>query len=276
MKNYLLLLFAMANFAMAACAEKDYIVVIHTPHGEMEAILYDETPKHKENFIKLVKSGQYDGTIFHRVINNFMIQAGDINAKPGNKDSVNYTIPAEFDKRFFHHKGALAAARQSDNLNPTQASSGSQFYIVQGMVVPKEQLTIDMPKVNMYFGRLVQEEAYKYIKDTLSNAYRSGGNRLYMQKVIEYIPLLEEKYDMSFKIDYPEERLEVYTSIGGTPHLDDTYTVFGKIINGLEVIDKIAALPTGVGDKPVDDIEITISLKSMEKELWLEKFGTQP
>ncbi|MEZ5083155.1 MAG: peptidylprolyl isomerase [Bacteroidales bacterium] len=190
-------------------SQEDHIkVVISTKYGDMTALLYNETPKHRDNFVKLVKEGWYEGSPFHRVIANFMIQGGqnaDGRMDPG------YKVPAEFSDGRIHKKGALAAARQSDQVNPEKASSGSQFYIVQGTKVQKEEL--------------------------LMLGERTG-------------------------VVYTEEHINIYSTEGGTPHLDGSYTVFGEIIDGQEVIDKIAAVKTGTMDKPVEDV--TMSIKIIE------------
>ena len=196
-------------------ADKVYYVKIETSYGDMVVKLYNETPLHRDNFIKLVKEGTYDGLIFHRVINQFMIQGGDPNsrdAKPGQMlgdGELGYTIPAEFVSGLFHKKGALAAARQGDEVNPQKASSSCQFYIVQGT-------TWD-------------------------------ANRLKM---------VEQRMGKSFTA----EQAEVYAKEGGTPFLDGDYTVFGEVVEGMEVIDKIAAVPCGPMDRPVEDVKMKMSI----------------
>ncbi len=143
MNKLFFLAILLSIFGLAACsAEKDYLVTINTPYGEMKAVLFDATPEHKENFVDLARSGKYDSTLFHRVIKDFMIQGGDPSTSPSynaDEDTIDYTIPAEFVDTLFHKKGALAAARQGDRFNPERASSGSQFYIVQGTVYDEEK-----------------------------------------------------------------------------------------------------------------------------------------
>jgi peptidyl-prolyl cis-trans isomerase B (cyclophilin B) len=184
-----------------------------TTKGTMIIRLSDSTPLHRDNFLKLVKQHYYDSILFHRVIKQFMIQAGDPDskqAKPGQvlgNGSPGYTIPAEFRQGLFHKKGVIAAARMGDNVNPTKASSGSQFYIVQGKV---------------------------FNDSTLSDVER---NRLRGYKI-------------------PAAHRQVYTTLGGVPHLDQNYTVFGEVIQGLPVIDSIAAVPTALGDRPLEDVRI--------------------
>ena len=194
---------------------KEYYVKIETSYGDMVVKLYNETPLHRDNFIKLVKDGTYDGLIFHRVINQFMIQGGDPksrDAKPGQMlgdGELGYTIPAEFVPGLFHKKGALAAARQGDEVNPKKASSSCQFYIVQGT-------TWD-------------------------------ANRLKM---------VEQRMGKSFTA----EEAEVYATLGGTPFLDGDYTVFGEVVEGMEVIDKIAVVPCGPMDRPIEDVKMKMSI----------------
>lgn len=197
---------------------------MQTSMGNMLIRLSDSTPLHRDNFIKLVKQGYYDSILFHRVINHFMIQAGDPNSKnapkgkPLGEGGPGYTVPAEFRTTLFHKKGVIAAARQGDDVNPAKASSGSQFYITQGRVFTEAGL------------------------DSL------------------------EARRLKHKI--PSEQRAVYTTLGGTPHLDQSYTVFGEVIEGLDVIDKIAATPTSRGadrDRPLEDIRI-IKMKLVKRK----------
>lgn len=200
-------------FSLATQAQKQYPdVIFETNMGTLKISLYDNTFRHSENFIKLVNEGYYNGQLFHRVINNFMIQAGDdqsIDADPGiplGRGGKTYTIPAEIFPEYYHKKGALAAARQPDNINPKRESSGSQFYLVQGTVLTTEQLK-----------------------------------------------LIEQRYNHP---PFTEEQIEAYTTIGGTPHLDYTYTVFGMVTEGLDVLDKICAVDTDKRDRPIKDVKI--------------------
>ena len=191
-------------------------VLVQTTMGDFMIRLSDSTPLHRDNFLKLVKVGFYDSLLFHRVIQNFMVQGGDPNSKraaagqPLGNGGPGYTVPAEFRATLFHKKGMIAAARTSDNVNPQKASSGSQFYIVQGRTFTDAGLDS-------------------------TETYRMNGRKL------------------------PAAHREVYKSIGGTPHLDQTYTVYGEVVKGLEVIDKIAAVQTSKGqdrDRPLEDIRI--------------------
>ncbi|MCK5839099.1 MAG: peptidylprolyl isomerase [Bacteroidales bacterium] len=191
----------------SSCQEsKQTKVLISTDYGDITVVLFDETPLHRDNFIKLVNEGWYDGSIFHRVISNFMIQGG---GHADGRPDPEYTVPAEIVDIYFHKKGVLSAARKPDHVNPNKESSGSQFYIVQGQVFTDEQL---------------------------------------------------DSFEQRFGKDFPEERREVYRTLGGTPHLDGDYTVFGEVISGLDVVDKIAAVQTAKGDKPVKDVKMTIKI----------------
>ena len=201
--------------SLSLLAQERAKAVISTPYGEMVIELYNETPQHRDNFIKLAKEGFYDGTLFHRVIPNFMIQGGDPDSR-GAAPSVQlgnggpgYTIPAEFAEGLYHKKGVLAAARLGDAVNPKKASSGSQFYLVQGQVFSEEKL--------WSFG------------------LRSGKK-------------------------YTAEQIKTYGTIGGTPHLDGAYTVFGEVIDGLEIIEKIANQKRDENNRPVKDVEMSIRI----------------
>lgn len=199
-------------------------VKITTKFGDMKVVLYDDTPIHKENFVKLVKDGFYDGTIFHRVIKDFMIQGGDPDSKEATEGQrlgnggPGYTIDAELNTPHFHKKGALAAARKGDRINPEKKSSGSQFYIVQGKTYTKAGLE----------------------------------------------SLNERKKQMDANAEaLTEEQIEVYSTLGGTPHLDGSYTVFGEVVEGMNIIDSIANVATKPGDRPLEDV--VMSMKIVKK-----------
>ncbi|MCR9249241.1 MAG: peptidylprolyl isomerase [bacterium] len=261
------------------CSEpEDYLVVIDTEYGEMKAVLYDETPLHKENFIKLTKEGAFDKTIFHRVIQNFMIQGGDVNAKSNVESTIDYTIPAEIQEnpsgKFLHTKGALAAARQGDDINPEKESSGCQFYIVDGQNWKKEQLTgPDWAKLNLAMRELIKKPEFSYCKDTITNMYKTNRVAEVNDFVLTFKDTLEQITGESMELQMPEERINVYTTGEGSPHLDDEYTVFGRVVEGLEVIDSIAAVTTAPGDRPMLDIPMTIELEGISKQEIKEKYG---
>ena len=202
-----IVIFMMSMFlGSMSYSQNETMFVIHTDYGDMTGMLYNDTPGHRDNFIKLINEGWFNGSTFHRVINNFMIQGG---GKEGGTVDVGYTIPAEFVPEYFHKKGALAAARKADQVNPEKRSSGSQFYIAQGK--------------------------------------RYGDKEL-------------SDLEMRKNCEWTAEQKETYKTVGGVAFLDYDYTVFGEIIDGLDVIDKIAAVQTARGDKPLKDVTMTIEI----------------
>lgn len=232
--------------------------------GDIIVRLYDETPIHRDNFIKLVKEGYYDGTLFHRVIKDFMIQGGDPDSKgaPAGKmlgvGGPDYTLEAEIKEGLFHKRGALAAARQGDEVNPERRSSGSQFYIVWGQVYNEGQLRqfskqLKMQKVQSVFNQLVSEHRDEIMQ------MRRDRNRAGLQELQDKLVAEAEKQSADFA-GLTEEQMKIYTAIGGTPHLDGQYTVFGEVEEGLDVVDMIQTTATCRGDRPVDDLEMKISV----------------
>ena len=239
-------------------------VKIQTMLGDIVVRLYDETPIHRDNFVKLVKEGYYDGTLFHRVIKDFMIQGGDPDSKgaPAGKmlgvGGPDYTLEAEIKEGLFHKRGALAAARQGDEVNPERRSSGSQFYIVWGQVYNEGQLRqfskqLKMQKVQSVFNQLVSEHRDEIMQ------MRRDRNRAGLQELQDKLVAEAEKQSADFA-GLTEEQMKIYSTIGGTPHLDGQYTVFGDVEEGLDVVDMIQTTATGRGDRPVDDLEMKISV----------------
>jgi peptidyl-prolyl cis-trans isomerase B (cyclophilin B) len=278
--NKTIIALALCCYLISSCAQTkttDYVVTIKTSYGNMVAILYDETPKHKENFIKLAKEKFYDSLIFHRVIEGFMIQGGDPDskkAKPGQplgSGGPGYTIDAEFVSKYFHEKGVLSAARTGDNVNPAKASSGSQFYIVQGEKYPEDELKIDQSKLRQAMQLYFQNPANRTDYDTLMKL--NADKKKYMDFLMSLKPKLEQEAGFSLDKNIPAERLRAYTTVGGAPHLDDQYTVFGKVIKGLEVIDKIAVQPKGPRDRPEEDIRMFVTIEEMPKKKITKLYG---
>lgn len=249
------------------CDEPEKKVLVKTPYGNMKIKLYDDTPQHKANFLKLVNEGFYDSLLFHRVIEGFMIQGGDPESKGAEKGKrlgsggPGYKIPAEINFPIrFHKKGALAAARQGDQANPEKESSGSQFYIVQGQTFTVGQLdTMEMQMSQRALQARMYEKITPY-QDTLM-AMRQSGNREGFEALISQIEE-EAKAEIgdSAKFEFPEEIREAYTTVGGTPMLDDNYTVFGEVEEGLNVIDSIAAVATDQMDRPAEDIIMSMEI----------------
>jgi peptidylprolyl isomerase len=242
------------------------VVLMKTSLGDIKLKLYDETPFHRDNFIKLVNSGFYEGISFHRVINNFMIQAGDPLTRtipiPPSADSLNtYTIPSEFRKDLFHKKGALAAAREGNDVNPEMRSSGTHFYIVQGVKLTDDDLAAAENRIN---SNIKQAMFNKIIREIADSA-RIAGITLSEGEIQDKASVRAFDFFASnpvYKI--PENQREVYKTIGGVPRLDGTYTVFGEVLEGLDVVDKIAAVKTDAGDKPETDVKI-LKIKIISK-----------
>lgn len=244
-------------------SDKD-LVVISTDFGEIKLKLYNDTPEHKQNFLKLIDEAYYDGLLFHRVIENFMIQGGD----PDSKDSApgvrlgggnpGYTIPAEILPQHFHKKGALAAARRGGPSNPEKRSSGSQFYIVQGEVLTPGKLdTMEMMMNSRAKNEFLQEklaEAKPQLDEYRENNDQDGFNIC----LSELRAAADSAWTEQPQFSFTYEQREAYTTIGGYPSLDGEYTVFGEVVEGLDVLDKIAAVETDQYDRPKADIKMEI------------------
>ena len=270
--NLLLLSLAILCLGMSCGPKKDYLVTIHTSLGDVQLLLYDDTPLHKANFLELAEAGRYDSTIFHRVIREFMIQGGDVNSKEGTSPSANAMIPAEIHSHHFHRRGAVAAARTG---NPERKSSECQFYIVQGRVWSESQLTLDQSKMHQYIRKLLEMPEYQDLKQNIIEWQQQGDTKTLEAKMVELRPVVEQKFNVSLAKDVPQERLKAYTTIGGVPHLDDEYTVFGEVVAGMEVVDAIAALETDGADKPLEDIAMEIEVEEMRRSKITKLFGFQ-
>lgn len=237
-------------------------VKLETSLGDIVVELYNETPQHRDNFIKLVKEGYYDGVLFHRVIKDFMVQTGDGNSKTAGPETMlgdgdpGYTIPAEFVyPKYFHKRGALAAARTGDQVNPERASSGSQFYIVTGKLYSSDELKQMVQRMQegvkqSIWNRLVNENR-EQIMAMLQQQDEAGLQALQS----ELIQKMEaEAAQKPFK--FTDEQINAYTSVGGTPFLDNEYTVFGEVVEGMDIVDRIQNTATGKADRPTTDIRI--------------------
>lgn len=265
-KNKLLLILTGILIMSASCSTKKDLepkVQLETSYGNIVLKLYAETPLHRDNFIKLVNEGTYDGTLFHRVIADFMIQAGDPQSKDAKagqalgSGDVGYTVPAEFIyPQYYHKKGALAAARQGDQVNPKKESSGCQFYIVVGRTFSDAELDgMEKNKMHQLESVLFYEKSKAYQEQI--NAYRRERNQEKMDSLRDSI-MAEVQNDMKTNPAYKftEQQRNDYKTIGGTPHLDNEYTVFGEVIEGMDIVDKISAVKTGRMDRPAEDIRI--------------------
>lgn len=270
-QNFWILLIILACSAVACKSgqkkdgnvEKETVLKIETSMGDIKVKLYNETPKHRDNFIKLAKDGTYNGTLFHRVIKDFMVQAGDPESKNAPKGKmlgsgdVGYTVPAEFVyPKYFHKKGALSAARQGDEVNPKKESSGCQFYIVTGKVFNDSTLLNmeqqkNQNKVTEAFNALAQKhmkEIYKMRKANDQDGLYALQDTLFIQAEAE----AAKQPDFHFT----PEQIKAYTTVGGTPHLDGEYTVFGEVVEGMDIVDKIQQVKTDRSDRPEEDVKI--------------------
>lgn len=240
---------------------------IQTTAGDIKIRLYDDTPEHRDNFLKLAKEGYYDGVLFHRVINDFMVQTGDPESKEAEKGKMlgsggpGYTIPAEIVyPKHYHKYGALAAARTGDNMNPERRSSGSQFYIVTGKkYIPQQLSRMDemsvQKQLQAYFMNLQRQNMDTIRQLRLAND--TVGLENLRQELIKETEANVKPQTMT------EEMIRDYTTIGGTPHLDGQYTVFGEVLEGMDTVEKIQKSETDGHDRPVEDIRI-ISIKVEE------------
>ncbi len=246
-----------------ACNSTSNFVQISTNYGDIVIELYDETPLHRDNFQKLVKEGFYDDLLFHRVIKEFMIQGGDPESKDAEAGArlgnggPGYRVPAEFAKsdRCYHKKGALAAAREGDQTNPERLSSGSQFYIVVGRQFQKGELNqMERNKVNQARQRYFNLEALEMM-DSIEALRAQGKNHEINQLQQELLAKVDAKIENERGLYYmTEEQKTTYVEQGGTPHLDGAYTVFGQVISGMEVIERISNTETDRSDRPVKDV----------------------
>ncbi|MFN6036977.1 MAG: peptidylprolyl isomerase [Bacteroidota bacterium] len=258
--------------------ENETLFEISTDFGIMKCRLFNETPLHRDNFIKLIQTNYFDSLLFHRVIKNFVIQGGDPdskNAKQGvllGDGGPGYTIPAEFmPQKYFHKKGALAAARDGDDVNPKKESSGSQFYIVQGKIhddasLLKNEKRINRPLIQKLSDSILSLPKYKNLKasvERLKLAQNKADSLSYFQKKID--SLTEPLYLKSDRYKIPEAQRTLYKHIGGTPHLDSHYTVFGEVYEGLDVLDKIIALETDKNDRPTKDVRMKVRITKTPK-----------
>lgn len=247
--------------------EKTPQVRIATNYGDIVVRLYDETPEHRDNFLKLAREGYFDGTLFHRVIKDFMIQGGDPDSKgaPAGKQlgsgGPGYTIPAEFvSPKYFHKRGVLSAARQADQVNPERRSSGSQFYIVWGKTYTESALAQLAAQLDGQRGQQIFNELAAQHRDSIQAMYQRGDQKGLMELqnrlAAETDKILKETQGFAFT----PEQVEAYTTVGGTPFLDNQYTVFGEVVSGLDVVEKIQSVATGSADRPKEDVVMTVTV----------------
>lgn len=253
---------------------KDYLATIKTNYGDIKLVLFDKTPKHKENFIELANKGFYDSLLFHRVIDNFMIQTGDPNTRSSSdpqsfgQGGPGYTIPPEFNPELIHEKGMVAAARMGDNVNPKKESSGSQFYIVEGMVYTEESLRdsrVNYNELYKCFGNLIQRSGYVELNQKAMQLQTENKLDELKALILSYKDVCEQDYDVELDQPLTQQQIDVYTTVGGVPHLDGGYTVFGEVVQGMDVVEKIAAVKTAPGDRPIEDVIMVVEVEKMSR-----------
>lgn len=274
-------------FSLSSCdfitGEKEDLITIKTSLGEMRFILFDQTPKHKANFIKLAKEGSLNSTLFHRVMKDFMIQGGDPNSKNAKKGArlggggVEYKIPAEFVPELFHRKGALSAARETDKVNPEKQSNGSQFFIVKGKTwteIELKMMRIDFLRIQGYFMNFARKEENAAIKQKYDALQGQSQNRAMMEMIASYKDTLEQIYKIQLAgEEISQAHKEVYMKEGGFPSLDENYTVFGMLVDGFDVLDKISLISVDEFARPVEDISMEVSWESLPKSEITKLYG---
>lgn len=261
----------LTGFSQSKAPVQSTFVTISTIYGDIKIKLYNETPKHRDNFIKLVKDSYFNGTLFHRVIKDFMIQGGDPDSKTATPEMIlgnggpGYNVPAEFNDSLYHKKGALAAARTGDQMNPMRESSGSQFYIVQGRPYAQADLArfeerINQERMNGLLSNLLERPENKDLKKMI-DGFMKVGNQNELNFVMQQLqPQLMQQLEQGGKYKYSAKAIADYSTIGGAPHLDGSYTVFGEVVEGLDIIDKIAAVPVGANDRPVEPVVMSMKI----------------
>lgn len=270
-----LFLASLPFFTSYIAADNRSKVLIHTDLGDIKIVLYDETPKHRDNFLKLVKNGSLDSTLFHRVIAQFMIQGGDVDSKkaaPGTmlgNGELGYTIPAEINPSLYHKRGALAGARQSDDVNPNKESSSCQFYIVQGRTYTDSMLngmqaSMDQQVKQKLFNKIISDPANANLRaafiraQSRAQAMGNPDSLNYWSTIVN--PKIEAEFEKTPHRTFTGEQRKTYSTIGGTPFLDGGYTVFGEVVSGLETVDKIAAQQVDGNARPIVDIRMSMKV----------------
>ena len=274
--KYLFLAIILA-FILPGCGpaadEYDQIVTISTDKGEMKMILFNDTPLHKKSFLELASGGAYDSTSFHRVIKGFMIQGGDISTNEDFEKESRRLIPAEIRSHYMHTKGMVGAARQPINQNP-QKHSSTQFYIIQGKQFAEEEIRTDIAKLNGALSKYLYDGEHEELVNKFKELQDSGKTDELQKQVLALRPEMEEALGMSFEnTEITNEQVKAYTSIGGAPHLDNDYTIFGKVVEGLEVIDLIAVEPVDSLNNPIQPIYMKVAVEDVLKSDITAKYG---
>ncbi|MEN9443824.1 MAG: hypothetical protein RIS47_714 [Bacteroidota bacterium] len=275
-KHFLLLFTIFTLFVFPGCEAQnpEPTILMRTTMGDIKIKLYKDTPQHRDNFLKLAKESFYDSLLFHRVIRTFMVQTGDPNSRRADaytnlgSGGPGYTIPAEFVQKYFHKRGALCAARAGDQTNPNKESSGSQFYIVQGRKYTPEELTnferqLNMQQASPIIRDYVQLPENQALFDEIVSYQQTRNGRALDSIGTVIINKLRTQGKLNIEYKFSPEQIRAYQTVGGTPFLDGQYTVFGEVIEGMDIVDKITEVETQKGDRPLVDIRI-LEMKIVE------------
>ncbi|MBB6328625.1 peptidyl-prolyl cis-trans isomerase B (cyclophilin B) [Algoriphagus iocasae] len=269
-------LFALLLVSSWACAgDKDYVATIETRHGKIVAVFFDDTPVHKSNFIELAEAGRFDSTEFQRVMKGFMAQGGDVFTKEDLPPADWPTLPAEIKRNHFHKKGMIAAARQPDGVNPEKRSNGSQFYIVLGKVYTEPELLVDFTKLQPAFMKYIQLGSQEDLKKEYIRLYEAQEFDSLTALLVSKREEIEKSLNINATKDFSPEQIETYTTVGGTPHLDGEYTVFGQVIQGMDVVEKIGEETTDFRDRPIDPVFMKVTVEKMSKKKIEKEYGYQ-
>ncbi len=258
------LLLAFFTILVVNTLAQNHQVLVKTNFGNITVMLYDDTPEHRDNFMRLVNSGHYDGTLFYRVVKDFVVQGGSSSSKKAIEGSrVGYgrsvNINSEFRENRFHKKGALCAPRQPSEVNMFKKSDIGQFYFAVGRIVPLAELENIERAVNVPIKRKLKAKYYTPRKPELDSLKRTSP-REFNKLLREIKDQIAVDYALAETLEYPQEMKDAYTTIGGIPSLDGEYTVFGEIIEGMNVLDKIAALKTDKNDRPYTDVRMELEV----------------
>jgi cyclophilin family peptidyl-prolyl cis-trans isomerase len=269
--NYLLLSLLLSS-TLACGQDKDYLITISTRHGDIKAILFDDTPEHKDNFIAMAKRGRFDSTQFHRVIQGFMVQGGDVFTKEGLPPNQWPTLPAEIRAQYVHRKGMISAARQGDNVNPQKRSNGSQFFIIDGRTYGEEELVTDFQALQKAVFQFMQYGDQQAFKQTYSRLYQEEKYDSLTSLVMSKRDEIAKTLNVKLTKDYTPEQIRTYAEVGGAPHLDFEYTIFGQVLTGLEVVDRIAAEPT-TQEIPDNPVFMNVTVEKVSREKITQEYG---